>query len=111
MKKTWLLLLLCLSAGCSGYRWPAFGEVYDVACRVLATDRSLPQGVRPRDIEEAVISMGKNMACVELPYDHAGAPADPAEGVYVVWFKRVRLRWEPDRIGWGTLEDETHADL
>lgn len=101
MKAAILILLAGFAMGCADYRWPAQNEAYDVACEVLALDESLPDVDRP-GMDEAVISLGKNMGCVELPLTGHDVRGSRAEDVYVVWVKRVRLRWEPDRVGWGS---------
>ena len=95
MKTTLTLITLVLLCGCS----LSITErtLYEAACRRVRESEAVPRGVKPAPRRKAVINVGKNSACVVLPYEYRIGDKETASGSHTVWFKRVGMRWEVDR--------------
>lgn len=91
------LVLLCALALWLGCRLPSERAVYRRAVEALRNDPDLPADARPKPIGKAVLSLGKNAACVELPYTYAGPTGERMTGSYTVWCRRVARTWRVDR--------------
>ena len=72
---------------------------YQLAVQAAKADPALPEGATLGRRSKAQFYVAKNAACVHIPYQYPGDSGDAAEGLYVVWFKRIAIRWEVDRSG------------
>ena len=89
-----LCLLLCL--GCDGSKIPSHGKIYRVARKAAMEQAGLPRDISVRPMDEAVFSIGKNAARVDLAYEHPSQlPA--GIGYHSICLKRVARRWEFER--------------
>jgi len=83
--------------GCSDVHIPSKGFIYKDACNALKSAPGVPEGAEPRPIEEARLSIGKNAAIVDLPYDHADSAGNTVSGSLTIHFKRVAREWTVEK--------------
>lgn len=87
-------VLLSMAAGCSLYSESA---LFEVARAAVQKDSNLPANATIGDIDGAEFFIGKNAACVYVPYDFVDSQGTKRSDTYTVWLRRVCIRWEVDR--------------
>ena len=76
---------------------PSAKTCYKLAYQTAKEQGGLPPDARIAPRGEALIQVAKNAARVEIPYDYSDEAGNTVRDVYVVWLKRLKRRWEPDR--------------
>lgn len=92
-----LFVIACLVGGCSGCHIPSERSIYKDACKAIKSATGVPENAKPRPVEDARLSIGKNAAIVDLPYDYVDAGGNTVAGSHTIHFKRVAREWTVDR--------------
>jgi hypothetical protein len=88
-----LLVLVLLGTGCT----ESERGMYKTACAAVRNHSAFPEDGKTGPRRKAVIQPVKNAARVEVPYTYVDSEGKTVSDHYVVWMKRIAIRWEVDR--------------
>jgi hypothetical protein len=88
-----LIALALLNAGCTESK----RGMYKTACKAVRNHSAFPENGKIGPKKNAVIQPAKNAARVEVPYTYVDPEGNAVSDHYVVWMKRIAIRWEVDR--------------
>lgn len=97
MRLLMILVIACLMGGCSGCHIPSERSMHKQACKAIKTAPGVPENAKPRPIEDARLSIGKNAAIIDLPYDYVDTGGNTVAASQTIHFKRVARTWTVDR--------------
>ena len=75
------------------------GHLYSIAEQAVKADSQFPLNASVGSIEDAEFFVGKNAACVTVPYTYTDESGQKKDHSHRVWLKRICVRWELDRCG------------
>lgn len=98
MKLAVLLVVAVVLTGCGEIKFPPQRSIYKLACKAVRADTNFPPDAVLHPMADAELYIGKNAACVKLPYDYVNASGKTVTVSCTVWLKNMAHSWEVDRL-------------
>ena len=97
MRLTRILAVLSLVAVCGACAPMSDAHLFNVAVQAVKAHPKFPPQATIGAVKDAEFYVGKNAACVYVPYEVADPGGARRLDTFTVWLKRICVRWEIDR--------------